>query len=464
MGALTNLYNRAKALVRAEGSSRGPFYGMGELGNMFQIDPLAEGWQRNLDVSGYSARNVPAVYSCVMIIARSISQCYPRHVRTKGAQIEDIYTSAAYRVLKNPNTYQTTPEFLINMVATALFEGEAYALAVRNDRSEIEAFHPLPRGSCSPMIDDETREIFYAVGNSPLAPGGTDFIAPARDILAFRFHTPRHPLVGESPIRAAALAIGINVSLSRSQAAFFSNMNRPSGIISTDLQLNREQITSLRAAFEDQAQGMAAGKIPVLAGGLKFQPMSVTSQDAQLVEAQRMSVEDICRVFGVPPPLVGDLSHSTLNNAETLIQHFMSMSLGSYLETIERAFDRAFGLDGGRDYVELDTSALLRTDFAGRVEGITKAIQGGLFSPNEGRAREGYGPVDGGDSLFMQRQNTPVDLLSQLAANELIKPEPAPAPTTAPTPASEPPPVKELDPDVFKALIQMKKKNLRTAA
>jgi HK97 family phage portal protein len=459
------IWQKTKSLFGIEGAWRGPFAGVGELGGWYELGRLEDGYQRGLDVSGYGARNVPAVYACGMVISRSVGQCYPRHVRVTDGQIVDVTTSAAFRVMKNPNSYQTTPEFLLNMVATALFEGEAYALAVRNDRYEVSALHPLPRGACSPMIDEDTREVFYAIGSSPLAPGGTDYIVPARDILAFRFHTPRHPLVGESPIKSAALAIGIDVALSRTQAAFFANMNRPSGIISTHMQLNREQITSLRSAFDEQSKGMAAGKIPVLAGGLKFQPISISSQDAQLVEAQRMSVESIARCFGVPTPLIGDLSHATLNNAETLIQHFLSMSLGSYLETIERAFDRLFGLDGTREYVELDTAALLRTDFAGRVEGLTKAIQGGLFSPNEGRAREGLGPVEGGDSIFLQRQNTPVDLLSQLAANELVKPEPAPAvPTPEPTPSAQPEPTKELDPDVFKALIQMKKKDLRTAA
>jgi HK97 family phage portal protein len=253
-------------------------------------------------------------------------------------------------------------------------------------------------------------------------------------VLHLKFHTPRHPLIGESPIRAAALAIGINVSLSQNQAAFFSRMSRPSGVISTDQVLNKEQMNQLRAAWQEQSKNLAAGGVPVLSGGLKWQQLSIDSQDAQLVEAQRMSLEDICRVFGVPPPLVGDLSHATLNNSETLIQHFMSMSLGSYLEMVERSFDRLFGLTGG-EYIELDTSALLRTDFAGRVEGLTKALGGGLMSPNEARAREGLSPVEGGDDIFMQRQNTPVSLLTDLAANELkAAQEPSPAPA-APDPA-----------------------------
>ncbi|MGA1372515.1 MAG: phage portal protein [Pseudomonadales bacterium] len=453
------LWDKAKSLLRAEGSHRGPFYGISEFGRSWAIEPIGDGWQRNLDISGHGARQVPAVYACVMAISRAVAQCYPKHVRQVDKSFDEVTTSAAYRVLRNPNTYQTSPDFLLNLVATALFEGEAFAIATRNDRSEVSGLHILPRGACSPLIDDETREIFYAVGSSPLAPGGTDYIAPARDILHLRFHTPRHPLIGESPIKSAALAIGINVALSNTQAAFFHNMNRPSGIISTDQVLNRDQMASLRAAFEDQAAGMKAGRVPVLGGGLKFQPMSVTSQDAQLVEAQRMSLEDICRVFGVPPPLVGDLSHSTLNNAETLIQNFLSMSLGSYLEHIERAFDRLFGIDGGREWIELDTAALLRTDFAGRVDGLTKALTQGLMTPNEARAREGLSPVDGGNDIFMQRQNTPVSLLAELAANDIAKakePASAPAPAETPPDAVAPEAAKELDPELVKAFFALR--------
>lgn len=441
---------RLKSLVGVEGAWRGPFYGMSPSGGWFQLGNLEDGFQRDLSVDAFTARNVPAVYACVMAIARAMSQCYPKHIRVEGGRFVEVTNSAAYRVLLNPNSYQSSPDFILNLVATALFDGEAFCVVVRNDRFEVKEIHLLPRGTCSPMVDAETREIFYAVGESPLAPGGTDYLAPARDILHLRFHTPRHPLVGESPIKAAALSIGINVSLTKTQAAFFANMNRPSGIISTDASLNREQLNSLRTAFEEQAKGMSAGKIPVLAGGLKFQAMSITSQDAQLVEAQRMSLEDICRVFGVPPPLVGELSHATLNNAETLVQHFLSMSLGSYLEHTERAFDRLFQLGGGTEYVELDTAALLRTDFTARIEGLTKAVQGGLMTPSEARGREGLGPIDGGDSAYLQRQMVPIDKIADLLAQEAAR-APDPAPAADPTPQPDPPPAqRDIDADVMK--------------
>jgi len=433
------LFDRAKSLLGFEGSARGPFNGMGELGGFYGIESLGDGWQRNLEVTGYGARHVPAVYACVMAIARAISQCYPTHVRLDDNNVRTLVkTSAAYRVLRNPNSYQASPDFLLNLVATALFDGEAFAVVTRNDRYEIDSIHLLPRGACAVSIDSLSRNIFYTVGENPLAPGGAEFIAPARDVLHLRFHTPRHPLIGESPIRAAAMAIGINVALSRTQSAFFAQMNRPSGILSTDQVLNNDQAVRLRSAFDEQSKKWASGGMPILGGGLKFQPLSISSQDAQLIEAQRMSTEDICRVFGVPPPMIGDLSHATLNNSETLIQNFLSMSLGSYLEHIERSFDRLFAV-GIHDYIELDTSALLRTDFAGRVDGLTKAVQGGLMTPDEARAREGLSPVPGGDTAFLQRQMVPIDKIGELLDAEteakLRLPEP-PAPPAAP-PASD---------------------------
>ena len=102
------------------------------------------------------------------------------------------------------------------------------------------------------------------------------------------------------------------------------------------------------------------------------------------------------------------------------------MSLGSYIEHIERMLDRLFGL-GTDEYFELDTSALLRTDFAGRVDGLTKAVQGGLMTPTEARSREGLGPIEGGDTAYLQRQMVPIDKINQLLENE-AKPDPAPEP------------------------------------
>jgi HK97 family phage portal protein len=329
-----------------------------------------------------------------------------------------------------------------------LFEGECIALIIRDNRSAPVALHICPKGSASPQISPDTGEVFYSIGENPMVPDKIDYVVPARDIIHFRQHTPRHPLIGESPIKAAALAVGINVALSETQAAFFNNMNRPSGILSTETVLSKEQMLRLREAFDEQSKDWAKGKMPILGGGLKFEQLSVNSVDAQLIESQRMSMEDIARVFGVPLPIIGDLSKATLSNVEQLISMWLSISLGSLLENIERSLDRAFDLPATQ-YIELDVDALLRTDFMGRIEGLTKGVQGGLFTPNEAREKEGLEPVESGNIPYLQAQMTPINLLKQIAsgqqANSIQLQEQTPAEPTEQA--------KEFDPNVAKAMI-----------
>ena len=396
---------------------------------------------------------MPAVYASVMLIARAISQCYPTHIKTKNGEYKRITTSAAHRVLKTPNSYQETPSFLLNLIATALFEGEAFCLATRNDRNEVSSLNLLPPNTCSPLIDDQTKAIFYSVGSSPLVDGGSDYIVPARDVMHLRFHTPRHPLIGESPIKAAALAININVALNKSQSAFFTQMSRPSGVISYEGTpdrpfLDAKQMESLKQAWANASQAMNQGKVPILGANMKFQPMGVTSQDAQLVEAQNMSIADIGRVFGVPSPLINDLANATLNNSESLMRSFLSMSLGSYIEHIERQFDRLFNL-GNDEKIELNTAALLRTDFNGRIDGLSKAVQGGVMTPNEARAMESLGEIEGGDTAFLQKQMIPLDEIKELLARER---ENAQAQTQAPEVSQTQ--ENEITPEYAKLLIQ----------
>ena len=414
--------NAYKALMGVEGSWRGPFSGTSETGASFPLGSLEDGWNRNLEVDKNQSKNVPAVYACVMLIARAIAQCYPQHIRDKDGEFKRITTSAAYRVLRNPNSYQQSPDFLLNLISTALFEGEAFCLATRNDRGEISSINLLPPNTCSPMVDEDTKSIFYSVGSSPLAEGGSDYIVPARDVLHLRFHTPRHPLIGESPLKSAALAININVALSKSQAAFFNQMSRPSGVISYEGTpdrpfLDAKQMESLKMAWANASQQLNQGKVPILGANMKYQPLSVTSQDAQLIEAQNMSIADIGRVFGVPSPLINALTNATLTNSESLMRSFMAMSLGSYIEHIERSFDRLFNLNT-YEKIELSTSALLRTDFQGRIDGLAKAVQGGIMTPNEARAMENLGQTGGGDSAYLQKQMIPMDEIKELLERE----------------------------------------------
>lgn len=440
----------------AEGSYRGPALGLGELGHTFEI-PFGDGFQRNLAMGGYSARHVAPVYSMVMINARAVMQCTPQHMIDDGnGGFKRTFTTPAARILRNPNSYETFAQLIFNSVAELLFEGESLWVAVRDERFAIQSVHRIPRGSWSPYVDPESGEIYYGISKSSnLAAPEFDMLVPQRDVFHLRIHTPRNPLIGESPVKAAAMAIGISVALNQSQMAFYNNMSRPSGIITTDQQLNQVQIDRLKIVWEAAAAALAQGKTPVLMGGLRWQATSIPQTDQQLIEQQKLSIADIARVYGVPMALISE-SNGPQGATEALINHWLSIGLGSIIEAIERSLERLFRLPA-QEKIELDPTPLLRVDFVSRIDGLAKAVQGGILSPNEARSKEGFGTVKGGDDAFMQQQMVPVSLLNDLHSTaiqeRLDQAEPA-----LPTPAVP-------DPETTKALIvQMKDYKRKSAA
>ena len=430
-----NLGTRLKNWFRGpgmEGEDRSPFYGRGEFGGVYELGWADDGFQRNLTLpEALDPKKIPAAYASVMANARAVSQCAPKYKRRNDeGKWEDVEDGFVADLLRTPNQYETWPQFILNAVAQLYFAGESYSLVLRDDRGRITSLHRMHDKSCTPYVTEG--ELFYSVSTSgnPFVPDEMEFMVPARDVLHLRIHTPRHPLMGESPIKAAALAAGINVSLSGSQAAFFHQMSRPSGVLSTDQVLNKDQLVSLREAWSQQSSKLAQGSVPILSGGLKWQAMSITSQDAQLMEAQRFSVEEIARCYGVPLPIIGDMTSSTLNNVEQLISFWLSVSLSSLLENLERSLSKLLMLPY-TEKIDFDVTGLLRADFQTRIDGLTKAVQGGLYTPNEARAKEGLHPIDKGDVVYMQAQmeeigitpEPPVEPPAQPVVEQSFKPE-----------------------------------------
>lgn len=379
-------------------------------------------WQQGL--RPYQGGESATVNACVNAYGMTLAQLPGGHFRKlPGGGASQVTTSALSRVLRNPNGYQTRSDFMLNLVTDLLFTGNAYAWALRNDRQEVDSLHLMPARGTEPLVDPQSQAIFYALSENPLA-GVADYAVPARDVLHIRARTaPGRPLHGISPITWAAMARDANVAIAATQATFFANASQPSGFLSTKEKLNADQLATLRAAWENRATGVAQGYVPILAGGLEFEAMGISSQDAQLVEAFGMTVADIARAFAVPLPIIGDLSNATFNNVENLIGLWLSQGLGFYLEHVEIALDKFFGLPAD-EYVEFDSDSLMRTAFRDRIEGLTRAVVGGLYSPDEARAREGLPPApDGfGAEPRLQAQVVP---LSQIGAAETAPAAPA---------------------------------------
>jgi phage portal protein BeeE len=172
--------------------------------------------------------------------------------------------------------------------------------------------------------------------------------------------------------------------------------------------------------------------------------MSVTSADAEVINSMKLSNDEIFRAMGVPPPLLGALEHATLSNVEQMVSAWLSFSLGGLIERYERALDRLFNLNSNDDRIEMDVTILLRSDLSARMDAYSKMVNSGVATPNEIRRKEGLASVDGGDSIFLQRQMTPVDLITQLNVAELEEARREPAPVVAPAV----PEVSQIDEDI----------------
>jgi HK97 family phage portal protein len=437
-----------------EGSWRGPFYGQGELGHSFMLGPLEDGWQRNLHISQNAARNLPVIAAGRSGFRNAWALLIPQVLKVSGDTITKDTSSIAFKTLLNPNPYETGADFNARFIDQVLCHGEVLVYGVKNNRYETNALYIIPRPAWTPVIDNETGALFYDINLSmdDLREGMETIRVSHNDVIHFRWSCPRHPLIGEGPLAAAAISAGINVALSASQLAFFSQSRRPSGIISTDQSLNVEQMKRLREAFDNQAADLARGGIPILANGMKFQPMSLTSQDAQVLEAMNFSVEDLARCMCIPPQLVGHLKNANIANTEHLISHWLSIGLGGLIERYERQLERIFKMDGITTKINFDLSSLLRTDFAARMEAYGKGVMSGILSPNEVREKEGLTAKEGGDNLFLQRQQTPVSLLTDLAVSEIGAVAQGLANTVEPENALQEAGEK-IDPEVSKALV-----------
>jgi HK97 family phage portal protein len=445
---MANLLTRVLSSVigKAEGQPRpGPWY-LPITGGWLPADVGSNWnwWQMGYDVMGPSNQSA-VVEACVSAYAQTIAMCPGDHwVLNDNGGRDRVTTSALSRILRRPNSYQSISDFLLNATRNLYLEGNAYALALRNDRYEINELHLMDSRLSRPQLA-ETGEIFYHLaGNSVIDRRiDTPMVVPQRDVLHIRLHCPQlkfpYPLRGETPLISALGDMTMMDAISKQQIDFYRNQARPSAVLSTDLVLGKDQVQALRDRWNEQVKGLHQGGTPILTAGLKVQPWNVAGRDAQLAEMMKLSEEHIALAFRIPLQILGlGQARGTVASTELMMQTWTATGLGFALNHIEEAFGLTFDLWGQPDeYVEFDTSALLRSAMKDRIEALTKGVQGGIYAPNEARAIEGLDNVAFGDEPRVQQQVVP---LSAAAGIPSPRPGAAPAAPTSsisgPSPAS----------------------------
>jgi HK97 family phage portal protein len=261
---------------------------------------------------------------------------------------------------------------------------------------------------------------------------------------------------GMSTIELARDAIGLARACEIHGATFFGNGARPGVILSTDNELSPEAAENTRNQWERAHRGAdRSNRTAVLQGGLKVNELGGNNQESQFLEARRFQVEEVCRLFGVPPHLVGDLTRSSFSNIEQQSLDFLTNGLMPYLRRIESSIARDL-LEGDDEYfAEFDTRGVLRADAAGRGSYYNTLWNLGVLSVNEIRSLENLNPVESGDVRFVQLNMTTLDKaaatpepMPATVVEEIVVDETAPAPEpvadAAPVEAEEGPQIADV--------------------
>lgn len=391
-------------------------------------EPFAGAWQMNRECFGPTGL-FSAVYACIAVIAGDVSKLPPKiRRRLPNGSKEDFDNHPAARVLYYPNSYQTRVDFWGQFMSSCLFTGNTYVYLVRDERGVISEMHILDPRRVRVMLAEDG-SVFYHIGSEPLAELiGTAYL-PARDVLHHRLLCMAHPLCGTTPLYAAGVSAMTGQTIQSNSHAFFANMSRASGVLTAPGKISLDLAARLKTEWDQNFKGGQMGRTAVLGEGMKWEPLTISAADAQLIEQLRWSVEDVARCFRVPSYMLTDASKISFKNAEQLARNYYSQTLQYHIESIEARIDLAFDLRNDI-YCEFDLSALLRMEFDARMSAYQTAINSGVLAINEARKLEELPPVEGGDEPLVQSQYIPVSMAGEIRA--------APPPPASPPPADDP--------------------------
>lgn len=417
-------------------------------------------WQMNLNAdTGNPSALVAfsAVYACVQIIAGDIAKLPIQVLSNKGGGIFDNLPDDVIALLmRRPNGYQTRVDFIQSFVLSYLIYGNAYVLILRNGRNEPRELHIWDPRKAFPHVAPDG-SVFYQLSGNVLAQVPSGAMVPARDIIHHRMPlSAGDPLIGVTPIYAAAASSAMGIRILQNSQKFFSNMSRPSGTLTAPGKISPETAARLKEEWDTNYTEERLGKTAVLGEGLAWSAMTINAVDAQLIEQLRWSVEDIARVFRIPTFLIGDTTKVSYRNTDQLGRMYIAGCLGYHLEAIQERFHLAF--EFGNDFVfQFDLSAMLKTEIDTRYAAYEIALKSGFKTINEIRALEGDDNLKGGDEPMLQVQNQPLSVIIDNAKNP--KPVPVAAPPVGAPAVPPAPPKKEADIDRVRALLSSMMEN-----
>ena len=351
-------------------------------------------------VTAQTAIQLSTVYACVRVISETVASLPLGVYEATDDGNQKAAEHPLYRLLHDePNTEMTSFVFREVMLTHLLLYGNSYSQIIRSGKNSIVGLYPLLPDHMD-VDRDSKGNLTYTYTTSD---GKTVVIKPT-DVL----HIPGlgfDGVMGYSPIALEKSAIGLGIASEEYGSKFFSNGARPSGILTHPNTVKNPK--AIRESWNTAYGGSSnANRVAILEEGMTFTPLSIPNNEAQFLETRKFQVEEICRIFRVPPHLVGDLEHATFSNIEHQSIDFAVHTIRPWLVRIEQAMNRALFSDQekGKFYVQFNIDGLMRGDYKSRMEGYAIARQNGWMSANDIRELENQNPIpaeEGGDAYLV---------------------------------------------------------------
>ena len=372
-----------------------------------------------VDVDEETALKISAVYACVKVISETVASLPLNLLKelTNGDS-EKAKQHPLFTLLKDaPNSEMSSFTYREMLMTNLLLWGNAYSLIKRNKLGQIVELYPLKSKNMKVERDAVTKKIKYIYTNNK---GITTTYTPKQvlHIPAFSFDG----VLGVSPITYAREAMGLALATEEFGARFFGNGARPGGVLEHPGVVKDPE--KLRDSWNKVYQGTAnSHKVAVLEEGMKYHEIGMSPEDSQFLQTRSFQLTEICRIFRVPPHMIGDLSRSTFSNIEHQSIDFVVHTIRPWLVRWEQAIARSLLTDEERTiyYAKFNVDGLMRGDFATRMNGYAIARQNGWMSANEIRALEDMNkiPKEQGGDLYLLNGNMISAIAAGGAKNEI---------------------------------------------
>lgn len=362
------------------------------------------------EVTVDTALQLSVIFAGVRLVAQTVATLPLILYRKKNGGGREVATDhPLYALLHDsPNADQTAVEFWEEVITYLALRGRAYIHKTFDVTGTITALTPLHPDRMGARRLLSNGNYIYPYNH------------PTKGLVEYteREMWVQKGYLGLSVIQYGARSMGAAMAAEKASAKLYGNDMRPVAVVTRDEFLTRDQRQQTKDAIADgMMKSIEGGPMRLIEGGMKYQQLSLSAEDAQLLQSRQFSVEDLCRWIGVPPSMIG---HGTAvsnwgTGREQINLSFLQYVLGTYTERLEQGITKWLikPEERRRLYAEFSVEGLLRADSAGRAAFYSSAVQNGWMTRNEVRELENWPTKEGGDDLTVQSNMIPVSLLGQ---------------------------------------------------